>query len=271
MPLWSRFQDATYDDPDGPAFSGQFAGETPALGKTLTVVTYNINFGRKTDLAIEEFQRLEPLRHADIILLQEMDETGTEQLAQALRSNFTYFPATVARHGLNFGNAILSRWPLSDGSKLILPGRHPINNQIRIAVRAMVEIKHLQVVAYSVHTETVSVRMAYRQRQVEALVNEIRTGNGTVVAGGDFNTVSRGGIQRLAEQFAAIGLARVSAGAGPTVAKLGFRASAADHIFARGFRRLTKGTLVSATASDHFPVWVKLAVPDGESQQKPSR
>jgi endonuclease/exonuclease/phosphatase (EEP) superfamily protein YafD len=42
---------------------------------------------------------------------------------------------------------------------------------------------------------------------------------------------------------------------------LGVRLSAADHIFSRGFEHLDAGVLGNVTASDHFPVWVRLEMP----------
>lgn len=261
MPQLPWFQDEAHDDPAGPHFSGQYAGQPPRFEGTLTVVTYNINFGRAVDQAIEDFRAHEHLQRADIILLQEMDEIGTEHIAWELQHNYVYYPATIARHGRNFGNAVLSPWPIGQGSKLILPGYHPINGQIRIAVQATVRVDDLDVAAYSVHTETPTVLAAYRQKQVRAIVDDIGRGESPVVVGGDFNTVSRGGIQQMVEQFARVGLSRTSAGAGATIAKLGIRPSAADHIFTRGFRKIAGGKAEAARASDHFPVWVELALP----------
>lgn len=265
MPLPNmRLKDVTYDHPEGPTFAGQYGHTAPLPGDALTIVTYNINFGLAVGRAIEAFETFEPLQRAGIILLQEMDEHGTERMARALNCNFVYYPASISRlHGRNFGNAILARWPLVDARKLILPHRHPVRDQIRIAVRATVLAGDLQIAAYSVHTETYTVPAAYRRAQVTALIDTIvaQPGSGPVIVGGDFNTVSRRSINRIVDQFAAAGLARTSAGAGPTVARLGVKATAADHIFTRGFAKVARGKVAKARASDHFPLWVDLAWP----------
>jgi endonuclease/exonuclease/phosphatase family metal-dependent hydrolase len=264
MPQLRRAQTTTFDDPQGPRFEGQNAGGPPTSGNLLTVVNYNIDHGREVTKAIEAFATHEPLPHADIVLLQEMDEVGTERMAKALACNFVYYPATVGRHGRKFGNAILARWPLSGARKLILPELHPVNGVMRIAVGAMVQIADLDVMVYSVHTEIFTVSAAHRRAQVAAIIDDIGPGNSPVIVSGDFNTVTRRGITYMTDEFAAIGLSRKSAGVGPTVSKLGVKPSAADHIFTRGFCRVGRGKVEEAKASDHFPIWVQLIHDPGD-------
>jgi len=224
------------------------------------VVTYNIQKGLAVDKAGEAFQRVERLREVDVILLQEMEETGVEQLARWLRANYVYYPAFTRQNGRNAGNAILTRWPLADARKVILPRRHPVSGQLRIGVRAAVNVAGKSVAVYCVHTETYSTLASHRNAQVAAIVDDIGPGESPVIVGGDFNSVSRRSIQRLTVQFAAIGLSRVSADAGPTITKLRFR-SIVDHVFARALDPIASGTVEGADASDHVPLWVQLAVP----------
>lgn len=262
LPRW-RLKDETYDHPDGPRYAGQYAQDSPSPADALTVATYNINFGLAVPQAIAAFRTYEALQRASVILLQEMDEPGVELMAQALHCNYVYYPASISRYNRNFGNAVLARWPLVDGAKLILPHRHPVRDQIRIAVQATVQIGSHLVRIYSVHTETYTVPAEYRRAQTAALVDAIADlpSEVPVIVGGDFNTVSRRSINRIVDQFGAVGLARSSAGAGPTVARLGVQATAADHIFTRGFAKLACGKVAKAGASDHFPLWVDLVVP----------
>ncbi len=258
-----RAQFKNYDDPRGPKFEGHFARKQPAGGVTLKVVTYNICQGQDVEGAVEEFRALEPLQVADIILLQEMDEVGTEHMARELGHNYVYYPASMPfMQGRNLGNAILTRWPLIQPRKLILPFRHPIIRQLRIAVRGTVAVGNQNIVVYSVHTEIYSTLVKHRKAQVTALVNDIGPGQGAVIVGGDFNTITRRGVKRMAGQFAEIRLARASEGSGPTIRILGVRTVVTDHIFTRGFRVLASGVVDTARASDHFPVWTELAWSD---------
>jgi endonuclease/exonuclease/phosphatase family metal-dependent hydrolase len=250
-----------YEDPLGPKHKGWFAQDEPVFQGSIKVVTYNINEGRAVDQAIEELNAFEALRNPDIMLLQEMDEDGTQQVARALCHNYVYYPASVfPRTKRNFGNAILTKWPLSDPGKILLPYRGLNNKQLRIAVRATVAVGHMEITTYSVHTETYTVPIRHRKAQVAAVVDDIGSGNGYVVVGGDFNTVSNRSIKRMVGQFAEIDLVRASKGAGPTVSKFGLQPSAADHIFARGLKVLAKGKVDTIKASDHFPIWVELGL-----------
>jgi endonuclease/exonuclease/phosphatase family metal-dependent hydrolase len=249
-----------YADPHGPKFEGFYANETQAISDQLIVVTYNIKEGLKTDLAGEGLRTIEEIKDADIVLLQEMDESGVDQIAQLLGLNYVYYPAFVSRSGRNVGNAILARWLLTEPHKIILPGRHPLSGQMRIAVRATVNFNGQDLHVYSIHTETYSTVPAHRKDQIAALVEDIGPGSSLVIAGGDLNTVSKRSIQRMADQFAAVGLNRASAGSGPTISKFGFSSVAADHLFARGFSIVSSGTVQYAEASDHFPVWAKVAL-----------
>jgi len=248
------------DDPHGPRFEGQYAAEPAVDRGRFIVVTYNIQKGLAVDKAGEALQRMERLREADVVLLQEMEETGVEQIARRLQANYVYYPAFTRRNGRNAGNAVLARWPLADAHKVILPRRHPVSGQLRIGVRATVHMAEKSIVVYSVHTETYSTLASHRNAQVAAIVDDIGPGDSPVIVGGDFNSVSRRSVQRLGEQFAAIGLVRVSADAGPTITKLHFR-SVVDHVFARALEPIASGTVEGAGASDPLPVWVHLAVP----------
>jgi endonuclease/exonuclease/phosphatase (EEP) superfamily protein YafD len=255
----NRPQIDIYDDPQGPKFEGSFAPETPPNPQTIKVVSYNIDDGLKVEQATRELGLYNPLRGSDFILLQEMDEHGTYKIAHNLQYNYLYYPATrPKRNARNFGTAILSRWPLINPQKLILPHKHPTNKQLRIAAKATALLPDRQVVLYSVHTETYTVIVRHRKAQLQALVDDIGPGEQPVIVGGDFNTVSWRSIRRLKRLFGRIGMQRASAGAGTTVKKYYTRPSAADHIFTRGFTVKDRGALHSTLASDHFPVWVEL-------------
>ena len=259
MPELSKPQIEIYEEPHGPKFEGHFAAERPQNPQTLKVASYNIEDGIEIEQVIRELGMYNPLRESDFFLLQEMDEAGTEKIARALNYNYIYYPSSMpTRIERNFGNAVLSRWPLSQSKKLILPRKHPTNKQLRIAVRATAELPDREIRLYSVHTETYTVMTKHRKAQVAAIADDIGPGESAVIVAGDFNTVSNRSIRRLKRIFGEIGLVRASAGAGTTLKKYKTRPSAADHIFTRGFEVKGRGTLYEALASDHFPVWVEL-------------
>jgi endonuclease/exonuclease/phosphatase family metal-dependent hydrolase len=150
---------------------------------------------------------------------------------------------------------------MSDPVKLILPGLHPVTGQGRTATRATVTIDGREIVVYSTHIEVATAPPSFRAAQFAAILDDIPDDAAHVITGGDFNTVTGRGVGALAELYAAGGLAHNSAGLGPTYTRFGLRPSAADHIFSRGFEHLDAGVLGEVTASDHFPVWARLAIP----------
>ena len=256
-PTSCRSSDAAADAL-GPGFVGQFASDKVEFDARLKVVSYNISFSEKSDLAAQELLELKELRDADIVLLQEMDETGTTRIAQALANNFVYFPASIHdRHGRYFGNAILSRWPIRDQERVLLPHKNPVNGQRRIATRAVVTLDGQEVLVYSVHTETPWLSARKRADQVAVLVKSIGEGYPCVIVGGDFNTLTPGSVTALEQRFERAGLQRASSPTAPTI-RFNAIELTLDHIFVRGMPVLAAGTAEDAAASDHLPVWVIL-------------
>ena len=247
-----------YDDPQGPLFEGEFSQDDHLFDGTLKVVTWNIAFGEEIDRAIDELIQSDELSDADILLLQEMDETGVDAIAKALGLNYIYYPASVhSRHDKNFGNAILSKWPLSDPKKLILPHRNPKNDQIRIAARALANINGELIPVYSVHTETFWLGGEERADQIDTLINDLLIDYEYIIVGGDFNTLTPGSLDELENRFKSAELDRSTAGAGPTVGLSGVGLTL-DQIFIKGFKIIQSGSLSDSDSSDHNPLWVEL-------------
>ncbi len=251
-----------YEDLAAPLFAGSYA-ETPAdfAGK-IKIVSWNIKFAKEVEQALTELQEVEALQDADFLLLQEMDEAGVDAIARTLGYNYVYYPASVhAENGLNFGNAILSKWPLSQPGKILLPHESPTNGQTRIAVTAVASVGDLEIPVYSIHTETFVLSSEKRLQQTEAIIEQIDEDAAVVIAGGDFNTISQIGVAALEERFARVDMERVSANTGPTVIR-GSKGFTADHIFARNSEVIASGVWPDTKASDHFPVWVELVLLD---------
>ena len=264
MGLFDRTKN--HSDEAGPLYRGNFGVAPDTAPDEWVVVSYNLRYGEAITETIAAFQSIEPLPAADVVMMQEMHESGVSAVAQALGYNYVYYPASVAAHGDNFGNAILSRWPISDPAKIILPGLHPLTGQQRTATRATLSIGDedtgtAEVLVYSIHAETATAPRSLRRAQFEAIVNSIPPDAQRVIIGGDFNTVTGRGVNQLAQLFDAGGIDHASAALGPTFTRFGLRPSATDHIFYRGFQRQDAGVLGHITASDHFPVWARLAVP----------
>src|SRR6187399_481096 len=192
-----------YDDPDGPRYSAEFAPAQDAAGEELAelgVCSFNIEFSERIAEAIEDLRGDEHLRNCSVVLLQEMDWSGAQRIAEALALDVVYYPGSV-HTGKDFGNAVLSRWPILDDAKLILPHRNPTNGRIRIAVRATLDAPFAPVTVYSVHSDTPWLGAAARLDQAEAVAADAARSAGPVIVGGDFNTSDPGSVDSTVERF----------------------------------------------------------------------
>lgn len=251
-------------NPTSPRFEGAFAppqtGYTGAPLTQMRVVSFNIKMADRIGAAIEVL-RSGPLRDADIISLQEMDESGTERIARELHLNYVYYPGSIhpARHQY-YGPAILSPWPIERSWKLILPYEAPVRRQRRNATAAVVNVRGTRVWVYAVHLETQLRASEYaRQDQAATVLADAKSASGPVVVAGDFNSW---GIGKYFEQQ---GFAWPTRDVGRTITIFSW-----DHIFVRG---LPLGASAAAGkvrdvrgASDHRPVWATLDLATGADE-----
>jgi endonuclease/exonuclease/phosphatase family metal-dependent hydrolase len=213
------------------------------------VVSFNIAFAREVDSAIALLTSEPALRGADVILLQEMDEKATARIADALGLGYVYYPAVLSfRTHRAFGNAVLSRWPIGDDAKIVLPHVSRFGRTQRTATAVTIRVGSRPVRVYSTHLGTMSdVTPASRQEQLQAILADARR-YPRVVIGGDMNDE---GIGRVAREMG-YGWPTQH---GPSTHRLG----RLDHIFIRGLASPSSGatgTVLDAHgSSDHLPVW----------------
>lgn len=238
-----------YPDPEGPRYAGQYASDPTAawLLPRAKLVTFNIRFSREHERAAQELLSSPALRGADILLLQEMDAEGTEHIAAALALDYVYYPGSV-QHGRDFGNAVLSRWPIVDDAKLILPHKSPADGRLRIAVCARLQTPFGDVRAYSIHTETPWLGPRARLDQARAVLEDARTSDLPTIIAGDFNTGDPGALDETIGLHASEGFVWASREAGDSLGTL-------DSTFVRHWAPLGSGT-ARTQASDHRPLWV---------------
>jgi endonuclease/exonuclease/phosphatase family metal-dependent hydrolase len=239
-----------YLDPAGPRYAGGagVAVDRPADGP-IRVVTFNVEYAKRITEAIAAL-RAPPLRGADVLALQEMDAPGVTAIAEALGMNYVYYPAS--RHpgtGRDFGNAILSPWPIEASRKVLLPGRSRGMHQARAAVMATVRVGDRAVAVYAVHlTSPWGMGGGGRARQADAVIADAEGATGPVIVAGDFNSSGIGA------RFSARGFAWPTRKVGHSAGPFSF-----DHIFTRGLRlegAQSAGVARSGPrASDHWPVW----------------
>ncbi len=190
-----------------------------------------------------------------------MDGEGVKLIADSLDLEYVYYPASVHKaHGKDFGNAVLSRWPIEDFRKVILPHSKPTDDQRRIAVGATVMAGGLKIRVFSVHTETFWMNYDKRLEQADSLVRAISKDYSQAIIAGDFNTPFGRNVKDIENTFAASGFVRANSGVGWTarVLPFGLWKMELDHIFVKGFEVVRSGKFEEGEASDHVPLWTIL-------------
>ena len=240
-----------YVQPHAPRYAGTpqaHALGTPVHDDTLSVVSFNIAWAQGVDSALTVLRGEPALRDADVILLQEMDAPATQRMAEALGMHYVYYPATLhPKTRRDFGNAVLSRWPITSDAKIVLPHIARLRRTQRIATAATVRVDGRDVRVYSAHLGTVAeIGFDARRDQLRAVLADAAQ-HEHVIVGGDMNEPWIGGFA------AGFGYAWPTR-EGPRTALVG----RVDHIFLRGLQSAASGTVAdNRGASDHRPVWVR--------------
>ncbi len=234
-----------------PATSPTPPGPPP---EAIRLVTFNIQFARHIDSAIALLQSAAPLAHADIITLQEMDAPGTQRIAAALGMSYVYYPSTVhPATKRDFGDAILSRWPIVDDEKIVLPHLGRFGKVERIAAAATIRIGNRPVRVYCVHLGTwVEEGPGARRDQVRMILADAASYPQVIVAG-DMNN------HGIGKTFRAAGYAWPTEHNPHTDHIWNW-----DHVFLRGlalYDSASTGVVRdNRHASDHRPVWALVAL-----------
>jgi endonuclease/exonuclease/phosphatase family metal-dependent hydrolase len=245
----------------------------PAAGDTgFTVASYNIRYGEHIAAAAAEIARDRHLSRAEVLLLQEMDAAGVDSLARCLGLNAVYAPASRDESGRGFGNAILTRGVLSDPQALVLPYAHPLTGRRRIALLATVRLGEHELRVASVHLETPPLHFERRLEQAGTVCDALAKSDDPLLVGGDFNTVGAHMVQLVRRLLNAYGLQRANTGGGYTAERrvLGIPVyrGRLDHLYVRDLEVVAAGVVAGTTASDHRPVWARLAWADVQARPR---
>lgn len=167
--------------------------------KTLKVMTYNIHHcnppsaGDKIDVAA--IAKVIKNEKPDFVALQEVD-VNTErsgkginqakELAKLTGMNY-FFSKAIDHQGGDYGVAVLSRFPILDSTKFILPIDPVIKGETRTIAAVTVEIsKGKKIIFASTHLD---LKEQNRLTQAELIVKHFEKSNLPVILGGDFNAL----------------------------------------------------------------------------------
>ncbi|MBN1869541.1 MAG: endonuclease/exonuclease/phosphatase family protein [Candidatus Omnitrophica bacterium] len=227
----------------------------------ITVVSYNIKHSAKIREAIDLLEHNEDLAGADILLLQEMIPSAVEKIAAELDYNYVFYPAVVhPLIGENFGNAVLSKWPITYDENTILPPARK-NGRHRVAVAAKLKINGQDVFVYSLHMG-IFMKPGQRSRQIQGILDAIDKNTKYCIIAGDFNTIKKNDRDEIIETFSEAGYEHATANVDWTYNHWYFLnyKSVFDHIFVRGPKVWHSGKINDRRPSDHLPVWAEITL-----------
>lgn len=249
-----------YTHPNKPRYASLNAiTEKRAFNGTIRVITYNIKLSKKIDKATQLLAQHDDLNGADIICLQEMDPAGVKQIANTLKYNYVYYPAILhPRSEKDFGNAILSKWPIISDQKIILP-KVGTGRLQRIAVYATILINSIKISVACIHMKIFAGRLQ-RRIPIDHVLASLDPAINHCIVAGDFNTFTKSNCEAIFEPFHEADFQLVTDAVGSTYNYwyLLNKKTSLDHIFVRGMDIVNTGKVANRNPSDHIPIWGKL-------------
>jgi endonuclease/exonuclease/phosphatase family metal-dependent hydrolase len=249
----------------------------------VTVVTYNIKAGQYHRNGLEAVARVTEALKPDLLALQEVDRAaartgGVDQarwLGKRLGLQAVFGRSLTLPGGGDYGNALLSRWPITrhQVQGLPLPPRWEATEarwppEPRSVLLATVETPRG---ALHVGVTHFGLQAVERRVQAEALLDIVGrwAAEGPVVVAGDFNAAPdaaeiaalRGRWVDVAEVAGLEGEERRTFPSGPLGARTADGwAEAIDYVFVRGLRAVDFRVVYDESlASDHQPVVAQVA------------
>lgn len=263
----AQARERNYLDPRAPIYQSQKSAPAakqdcgvPQPRSAITAVSYNIEFSKKLPSIIRQLQHLD----ADIIFLQEVvgvpdskSDHAAEKIASALNMHYAYAPAFIhPRNEQDFGVAVLSKYPVSDVSKIILPHVHFQAKTQRIALGATITPPcRSSVRVYSAHLETLQWSH-WRIDQARAIVQDAASYSELpVLIAGDMNSAPAWQRWHLVKKFKDWGYNYQSRYVGRSMCK-GPLCMKIDLVFARA-ARLDVIARLNERHSDHYPIFLQ--------------
>ncbi len=251
-----------YTHPEKPRYASlNTLSEKRKFDGTIKVITYNIKLSKKIDKATQLLAQHNDLNNADIICLQEMDPAGVKHIALACKYNYVYYPAILhPRSEKDFGNAILSKWPIVADEKIILP-KVGTGGLQRIAVYATILANRTKIAVVCVHMKIFASRLK-RLIPIDHILSSIDPSVTHCIVAGDFNTFTKSNCKAIFEPFKEANFRLVTDAVGSTYKYwyLLNKKASLDHIFIRGMNVISAGKVTNRKPSDHIPIWGKLSL-----------
>ena len=174
--------------------TGSYEGEFgPLIETTMRVATWNLwwRFGpweERQPAIVDWLRRID----ADVLAFQEVWDDGESNQAEIMAADLGYefvYEARLELDGVRFGNAVLSRWPIT-GTEVEGYGATPDTEELRLLLRADVDGPRGPFQVFCTHLNWRLDHSAARQGQVRQLcgfVADSRPRDYPAILCGDFN------------------------------------------------------------------------------------
>ena len=241
---------------------------------SLKVLTYNIHHGAPPDKATDDIQ-LENIaaviqkQNPDLVALQEVDSMTArapideaKELARLTGMHY-YFSKAIAYQGGSYGDAILSKYPISDQQTLSLPMPDPTGEGRAVGIIRCKIPSGIEIAFASTHLDIESNREA----QVKALNTLSKNSTYPLILAGDLNALPNSTyISTLKEEFSLSCSANC-----PLTAPASKPAKTIDYILLNPkaseiFHVLSYNAINYIYASDHLPLLGYLTVQGQDNQ-----
>ncbi len=249
------------------AWAGGCANPSGAGSRELRVLTYNLHHGEGVDgrLDLERIAGVIRAAQPDLVALQEVDRraarTGSvDQPVEYARmlGMEGQFGSAMPFQGGDYGQMLLSRWPM-EGFRVVrlpgTPGREP-----RIAVTAAIEVPGFGKVQWTGCHLDASRTDEDRWEQAGALLREFGATPHPALLAGDFNATPESRVMLRLLETSTGWVDTAGGGAAPTIPAEAPR-SRIDFVLARprtAWRVASSEVLPESVASDHRPLRVVL-------------
>jgi len=247
----------------------------------IKIVSYNIRWRGGDDLKrlIQTLRDDPEIGGAHVIGLQEVDRnrkrSGNVNAARLMAEELSMYYAWAAppcdgrKHDDReagedeTGVAILSRYPLADVERIVLPHAGP-DCRRRAAVGATVLVGDTPVRVYSVHAET-RLEIAKKKEQWAATLDSLarRPQVRRAVVLGDLNSIKRKDVSAARKLFSESNFTTPFPDDKPTWKTFIFKLKL-DWLWLRDLPATSHGIAKHVKFSDHWPLWVKVKVMSDE-------
>ena len=246
---------------DGTTFDGPSPLPLPPR-RTLRVATFNIDGGHGTDGKLDLTRTAKSVQRMDVVAFQEVHASSDVDnqavpLSAQLHLPFLFAPAERRWGHDSFGNAVLTRLPVTAWHRVQLPDRPFAAKRNYVAVDLTWQDRPLHVIATHVDYK------ANGDQQLAAVVRDFLALPEPAVLLGDLNHPADS--PQIRQLIATPGVEECY-GRLPDLDPVPGRV---DWIFVRGLRTVDAGSVDGLHASDHPAYWAEVALPPAIPSTRP--